>query len=140
MPKAILLQHPSAEAILKDPRDPYVLPQLGHDAPITATATEPEQVCVCGVATRHHMTMNAKTWLGCQVAKLRQHGPKNPERWNDPHPNVTCAVRKALLVDCGPAMEIHCDGAYTHDELLTVALAIAKAAIREYRLSVEKGQ
>ncbi len=134
MPKAILLQHPSAEAILKDPRDPYDLPQLGHDTPISAAmARTVDDICVCGVPRRHHFTLDLKTWLGCPEAKARQHGPKNPERWNDPHPSVTCAVRLALLAKCGPQMEVFFDSTYTHDEKLAVALAIAKAAVTEYR-------
>jgi hypothetical protein len=95
-------------------------------------AAAEEQFCVCGIATRHHKTDDPNKWLGCEVAKQRQHGPRNPERWNDARPDVTCAVRAALITACGPSMEYHC-ATYTHDELLALSLAIASAAIKTYR-------
>jgi len=134
MPKAIIYQHPSAEVILKDPRDPYVLPQLGHDTAIKATApADEEQFCVCGVPTRHHYTLDLREWLGCDAAQTRTQGPRNPQRWNDHYPAATCAVRLALLAQCGPAMETFFDSTYTHDEKVTMCIQIASAAIKAYR-------
>jgi len=136
---ATFYQHPSAKAILKDPRDPeivdkYALPQLGHDEPIRAAIERgEEQMCVCGVPTRHHFTLDLKTWLGCTNAKDRQQGPRNPQRWNDAYPSVTCAVRLALLAKCGPEMEQFFDSAFTHDEKVSIAIEIANAAVTEYR-------
>ena len=138
IPKAILERHhPLPEFAPVEPvEDSFALPQPGISEPIRAALDRQatEDICTgCGVPTRLHQTFSG-TWIGCAGAMRQQTPPRNPERWDDPWPNVTCAVRKALLMDCGPDMEIHTAG-YTHDELLAVASAIAKAAIKEYRAS-----
>lgn len=111
----------------------YALPQLGHETPIHARIDRAvEDICVgCNLPTRLHRTLDGKTWIGCKGALAKQQPPKNPERWNDPYPAVTCEVRKAMLTACGPDLEIHCSS-YTHDELLAVAHTLAKAAIAAY--------
>lgn len=147
--RAILLQHPSAKVILDDPRDPPHLlpaedgyihgPLVTAPGPIVVQApprTE-QQVCVCGQLTRHHFALDGRTWIGCAGATHRETTPRNPERWNDAHPAVTCAVRAAMMLKCGPAMEQHCT-LYSHDELLAVAQAIAKAAMTACLLEIKK--
>jgi hypothetical protein len=120
--------------------DGYQLPVLGVTAPIQATVTRlvTEDMCIgCGLPMRLHRALDGKRWVGCVGALAKQLPPKSPERWNDPWPGVTCEVRKALMVDCGPDLEIHC-AHYTHDELLAIASMLAKAAIAAYRREMEK--
>lgn len=114
--------------------DGYALPQPGVSEPIRAALDRnaPEDTCVCGVPTRFHSTMDLKTWLGCAAARVRQGGPKNPERWNDPYTPVTLAVRKAMVDGtCGPTFEIDM-AHYTNDEQLTIAATVVRIAIAEY--------
>jgi len=142
--RALIIQHPSAEVKLQDPRDPevrdkYALPQLGHDEPIRAAIERgDEQMCVCGVPTRHHFTLDLKTWLGCTNAKDRQQGPRNPQRWNDPWSEITVRVRDAMVDGtCGPTLEIDM-AHYTYSEQLTIAATLTRIAITGY--SREKGK
>ncbi len=144
--RATVYHHPSARIELKDPRDPevqslyppaqdgYALPQPGVSDPIIAAPPSvDEEPCIgCGVAIRHHYSLDRKRWTGCTGALGKQTPPRNPERWNDPMPGITCEVRAALMLHCGPAMEIHC-AVYGHDELLAVAMTLAQAAIKAYR-------
>ena len=81
--RATLYQHPSAKAILRDPRDPevadkYAMPQLGHDEPIRATVpADEEQFCVCGIATRH-LGSASPADLTPIVTKDSEHRKANP--------------------------------------------------------------
>jgi hypothetical protein len=96
-----------------------------------------DDICIgCGVQTRLHRSLSG-VWIGCAGALKAGTPLRNPERWNDPYPAVTCEVRKALLTECGPVMEIHC-ARYTHDELLAVAHALAKATIAAYTRELAK--
>lgn len=129
---AIIFSHPNAKVKLDDPREP---PHPAQPSPLGSITDD--GVCVgCGVDTKYHWTISG-AWIGCKGALAQRTPPRNPQRWNDPYPAVTCEVRKAILVDCGPALEIHCAG-YTHDELLTIAHTLAKAAIAAYQRELAK--
>lgn len=97
-----------------------------------------DDVCIaCGLPVRLHFSLANKP-IGCDGAKYRAEYPaKNPERWNDPYPAVTCAARASLLMHCGPALEIHC-ASYTHDELLAIAHQLSKDIIAAYQREIAK--
>jgi hypothetical protein len=120
IPKAFV--HP-----MPDPRDPDV----------TVHSLADGDVCIgCGCPTRYHRSLSG-VWVGCRGALKAHQPPKNPERWNDPYPAVTCEARAALILDCGPAMEIFL-ARFTHDEVLTMAHTIATRVIAAYKREVAK--
>jgi hypothetical protein len=132
---AVILQHTSAPVDFDPPpADPREQPVSPLKAALTGTA-DPETCSACGLANRLHLG-TAGTFLGCDVAKFMRLGerrPTNPERWNDPWPAVTAAVRAAMVSGgCGPRLEIEMAG-YTNDEQLTMASAIVRVAIAAYR-------
>lgn len=90
---------------------------------------------VCHLLNAQHVGV-AGTWLGCDVARLVDLGtrrqPIEPSRWNDPHAEVTAAVR-AAMVDGSISPRLEIDMAhYTNDEQLNLASAIVRVALSAY--------
>ena len=101
LPKVIMERHhPLPEFQPVEPEDSATLPSPGLTDPIHIQALRgelPEDTCAgCGLPTRLHHTF-AGAFIGCAGAMRQQTPPRNPERWNDPWPNVTCAVRTAVF-------------------------------------------
>ncbi len=121
----MILQHPNAPVKMdpptSDPRHQDVITRIG------ACKT-------CGKPNRLHVGVTG-TWLGCEIAAYsarRIDRPVNPERWNDPWPAVTAAVRSAMVDGtCGPQLEIEMAG-HTNDEQLTIAHTLARVVIAAY--------
>ena len=87
--------------------------------------------CVCQIALKHHWNLMGQ-WIGCEGAARQRQMPRNPERWNDPTPDVTAAVKLAMVDGtCGPRFEIEMAG-YTNDEQLDIAHALGRAAVAAY--------
>ncbi len=127
--KAVILQHTSAPVQFDPP------PADPREQPVSAPSRE--GTCAgCGLEVKHHWTIS-NIWIGCTGALSQARPPRNPERWNDPRPGVTCAVRAAMLTKCGPALEIFLAG-LTHDEVLAIAAECGRAAVTEYVRSVGK--
>jgi hypothetical protein len=140
---ATIFNHPKHEVKLKDPREQEVAedgyvhagPDLTTPAPILLAlrGTLPADTCAaCGEAIAYHYSVCGRHKLDCADVPARKRSPRNPLHWSDASPDVTCAVRKALLLDCGPGMDVHC-ASYTHEELLQIARTVAKAATKAIR-------
>lgn len=126
---AVILQHPRA-AVTFDP------------SPVDkALGTAKDGFCsACGVSNRKHIGVTG-TWLGCEVAtyvKRQSDYPRDPQRWNDPYPAITAAVRAAMVDgSCGPHFEIVMAG-FLNDEQLTIAHTLVRVAIAEYIRGLSK--
>lgn len=89
----------------------------------------------CGLLNAMHRG-TAGDWLGCDVARFVDVGtrrrPMEPSRWNDPHADITAAVRAALVDgSCGVRLEIDM-AHYSNDEQLNIASVLVRVALGHY--------
>jgi hypothetical protein len=135
MPKAILLQHPSAEVVLKDPRDPLVQALVGGLRPET---------CVCGEPTALHFDVTGCLFVGCHGVPARKALAAYTDRplgdlveWGDPHPGVSASVANVLRAGAGPDVGMFFES-LRHDERINLTRRIAKLAVVAYLTEVNK--
>ena len=104
---------------MKDYRDAREQPVLRDD------------LCsVCQQPRDAHWTVSGRH-QGCEGAlAYAEVQTRNPVVYNDPHAALTCAIRRAMLLDCGPALAVFLN-TFTPDEQLAMAYAIGRRVTAE---------
>ena len=111
---------------MKDYRDAREQPVLRDD------------LCIqCGQPTDAHFSVNGRKQDCAFALRYAELQTRHPQVWNDPYPAVTCAVRAALLLQCGPEMQTLIE-TLPHDVVLGIAHTAGKAAIAAYVAELAK--
>ena len=144
----------------KDPRDPYVLPQVPEDDQLFVTPDRinfagilidaadcprpdaPPRCSGCGELTFMHYDTSGCIWIGCMGAlKRKEMGftdekPSRSHLFGDQHPAVSRAVRLILSTDCYTVTETYNELSY--DQQTEIARQIAGYAVRAYLAERER--
>jgi hypothetical protein len=141
-PRVILRHTASPVPALQDPRDPPV--QSEEPSYVQALKGDlAKDVCVCGVTTHLHLDTSGCIWIGCEGAKRRQADSRYTGEWpmgtlfGDNHHRVTTAIRKTLMLDCGPAVSTFIS-TLGHDELLMLSRQLSRVAVSEHLAELAK--
>lgn len=98
----------------RDAREQTVVPEMRDD------------LCIqCGQPTDAHFSVNGRKQDCAFALKYAAVQTSNPQRWNDPHAALTCAIRRAMVLECGPALAEFLK-TFTNDEQLAMASAIGR--------------
>ncbi len=143
---APIYQHPSSPVTFDPVRDDsgrVIAPAQPEATPRPAGPWDGNQVrmrddiCIgCKLPRAQHYSVSNQ-FVGCSAALKQGKPPKNPERWNDPYPAVTCDVLRAMHEECGPALDILLYN-LTHDEKMAIACQLARVAVSAYLREIAK--